>query len=313
MLRKRVIDPDRLYRMSRHFVWLIPVSDLSLFLTLALLSSAIVVLRPHAVAGLFSVCFATCNLTGPAGCLSTDLRGRLNGGGVGVSNSSRADTRPTRPQRFRRFMRFTFPVGIAIVLVLAGSIRFNERSRKSLELSRPLPARGATNVLLIVLDTVAASHLSLHGYFRRNERMTLDELADRGIQFDSARTRLHGLCHLTPACSQGNLCMSYPSAGSRRLTRASQPLPNSLAIGVMQRLASVANTFYWTDSGLARGFAYYDDFIFPELTCLKTAVLVRQATWEVFQAVRLISRRTGSEWAAIFSVRRAAPVAGPRY
>ena len=39
----------------------------------------------------------------------------------------------------------------------------------------------------------------------------------------------------------------------------------------------VANTFYCaTDSGLARGFAHYDDYIFPDLTFLKTAVLVHE-------------------------------------
>jgi len=47
----------------------------------------------------------------------------------------------------------------------------------------------------------------------------------------------------------------------------------------------VANTFYCgSDSGLARGFTHYEDFIFPELTALKTAVLVSRAL-EGFQVI----------------------------
>ena len=37
VLRKQVFDPDRLYKMSRHFVWLIPLSNLCVFLALGLL------------------------------------------------------------------------------------------------------------------------------------------------------------------------------------------------------------------------------------------------------------------------------------
>ena len=48
---------------------------------------------------------------------------------------------------------------------------------------RPLPSPGSPNVLLIVLDTVAADHLSLYGY-ERPTSPTMVELAERGIRFD---------------------------------------------------------------------------------------------------------------------------------
>ena len=34
VLRKQAFDPDQLYKMSRHFVWLIPLSNLGVFLAL---------------------------------------------------------------------------------------------------------------------------------------------------------------------------------------------------------------------------------------------------------------------------------------
>ena len=50
--------------------------------------------------------------------------------------------------------------------------------------ARAMPPPGSPNVLLIVLDTVAAGHLSLYGYERATST-TLTELAERGIRFDS--------------------------------------------------------------------------------------------------------------------------------
>jgi hypothetical protein len=37
VLRKQVFDPDPFSRMSRHFVWLIPLSNLGIFLILGVL------------------------------------------------------------------------------------------------------------------------------------------------------------------------------------------------------------------------------------------------------------------------------------
>ena len=87
---------------------------------------------------------------------------------------------------FRRFVLYSFPVAVAIVAILGGSLWVGDRSRQVRESARPLPPPGSPNVLLIVMDTVAAGHLGLHGYNRATST-TLTELAERGIRFDSAR------------------------------------------------------------------------------------------------------------------------------
>ena len=56
--------------------------------------------------------------------------------------------------------------------------RLDQQAREN---ARPLPPPGSPNVLLIVMDTVAAGHLSLHGYHRATST-TLVELAERGIR-----------------------------------------------------------------------------------------------------------------------------------
>ena len=64
-----------------------------------------------------------------------------------------------------------------------GGDRLKEQWR---ERGRPLPPAGSPNVLLIVLDTVRADHLSLYGYHRPTSP-ALERLAKRGIRFDEAR------------------------------------------------------------------------------------------------------------------------------
>jgi hypothetical protein len=41
VFRKQVFDPNHLYKMSRHFVWLIPLSNVFVFVALALLGGSI--------------------------------------------------------------------------------------------------------------------------------------------------------------------------------------------------------------------------------------------------------------------------------
>jgi arylsulfatase A-like enzyme len=298
LLRKRVIDPDHLYRMSRHFVWLIPVSNLSLFLALALLSTGIVLLWPRrgrwvivrlfcALAILPALLVAFPRIHAAASMvLALGLAARL------------APVLERRLHGFRWFMRVTFPVGITVVLVLGGSIWFNERSKMSHELSRPLPAGGSPNVLLIVLDTVAASHLGLHGYSRATS-MTLDELADRGIQFDSARASSSWTLPSHASMFTGRPLHELSVGWLTPLDGTKKTLAEFLGERGYATAGFVANTFYCaTDSGLARGFVHYDDFIFPELTFLKTAVLVQRAL-EVFQASAYFAE-DWLRWAAVF-------------
>jgi arylsulfatase A-like enzyme len=54
------------------------------------------------------------------------------------------------------------------------------------EAARSLPSPDSPNVLLIVLDTVRADHLSVYGYARPTT-LNLEILAHGGIRFDQAR------------------------------------------------------------------------------------------------------------------------------
>ena len=187
VLRKQVFDPDHLYRMSRHFVWLIPLTNLCVFLALGLLGCGVILVWPRR--GRWLVTRGLAAMTALTRRSWSPFRGSTVwpgwswrwGSPRGSFRSLSADSRG-----FRRFVLVSFPVAVAVVAILGASLWVGDRIKQARENARPLPPPGSPNVLLIVLDTVAAGHLSLHGYDRATST-TLVELAERGIRFDSAR------------------------------------------------------------------------------------------------------------------------------
>ncbi len=178
---------------------------------------------------------------------------------------------------FRRLVRGSFPACIAIVVILAAWLWVGDRIDRLRERARPLPQPGSPNVLLIVMDTVAAGHLNLHGYDRATST-TLVELAERGIQFDSARAASSWTLPSHATMFTGRWLHELSVGWLTPLNRARPTLAEFLRDRGYATAGFVGNTFYCaTDSGLARGFTHYQDFIFPELTALKTSVLVGRA------------------------------------
>ena len=183
----RWIDPtNRLYGLSRHYVWLTPLSTLFLFGrgivsgtgNEGLATARRVVLHAfHRFLG----CAAGADRGGPA-----DLPGGLGdrgsrdrvAGGSGFSSGTR--------NGLRRRLMLSFPALLGSVLVLATLVFGGDWLKRRLEASRPLPSADSPNVLLIVLDTVRADRLSLYGY-KRPTTPALERLARRGIRFDEAR------------------------------------------------------------------------------------------------------------------------------
>ena len=91
VLRKELFDADHLYKMSRHFIWLIPLSNLCVFLVLGLVGYVLVLVWPeprslavHTWPGRDEP-FARA-----LGGISSDLRSRLAGRGNGHRRAARS-------------------------------------------------------------------------------------------------------------------------------------------------------------------------------------------------------------------------------
>jgi arylsulfatase A-like enzyme len=284
VLRRRWLDIDPFSQLSRHFIWLTPSIDLAIFLVLGLALSALVVCWPRrggrlatrllgALTLLPPIWAAFPRIYGPAGLLlALGLAARI------------VPALEDHARGFRRLVRVSFPAVAGLVPILAAGLWGSGRIEAWREERRPLPPPGSPNVLLIVLDTVAAGHLGLYGYDRPTSP-TLDELASRGIRFDGTR----GTASWTLPSHASLFTGRWPhelSAGWLTPLDGTYPtLAEFLGSRGYATAGFIANLVYCgPDTGLARGFTTYRDHGFPRLTASRTAVLVDrtlEGTWKL--------------------------------
>jgi arylsulfatase A-like enzyme len=277
VLRKQVIDPDHLYKMSRHFVWLIPVSNLCVFLILGFFGCGVILVWPRRGCWLMARILCAFTLL-PTILVAFPRIYALASLVVALGVAAQFVPRLERDWAIPcRFVRVSFPAVIATVAILGAWLWVGDRISLARERARTLPRPGSPNILLIVLDSVAAGHLSTHGYDRATST-TLVELAGRGIRFDSARAASSWTLPSHATMFTGRWLHELSVGWLTPLDRTRPTLAEFLRDRGYATAGFVANTSYCgSDSGLARGFTHYRDFIFPELTALKLGVLVHRA------------------------------------
>lgn len=299
VLRKETVDPNRLYGMSRHFVWLIPTVNLGLFLAIGCLGVLACALWPRRGPWLLArvLCAATFLPVFLAGFprIYTAASGAL---AVGIA-ARLVPAIERRGRMIRRLVARGTPAALGFVLVLAAAPRVAGLMERSRERACPLPPRGSPNVLLIVLDTVSAGHLSLHGYGRPTST-TLVELAARGIRFDAAVAGSSWTLPSHATMFTGRWPHELSVGWLTPLDRTHPTLAEFLGARGYATAGFIANTSYCArDSGLGRGFTVYEDFIFPELTALKIAVLGNRLLKGVAPIVPFVdSRPSLARWQA---------------
>jgi len=298
VVRKRTIDENQLYGMSRHFVWLIPLINLVIFLTVGLL-----VLLPLArgrFRWLAARLLAALTFIPPFWAAFPQIYG-LAGFLLVLGVTSRFIPSLERHAiGLRRLVRSSFAAVAGLVLALAASVWVADRIREWREEARPLPPRGSPNVLLIVLDTVAAQHLSLYGY-ERPTSPTIDDLASRGIRFDRAQATSSWTLPSHASMFTGRWPHELSVGWKTPLDGAYPTLAEFLGSRGYATAGFVANYAYCgSDSGLRRGFTQYRDYVFPRLTALKMAVMVDR-TFEGLRAFDLFLE----EWLDIDTLRPA--------
>jgi arylsulfatase A-like enzyme len=284
VLRKQFFDPDRLYKLSRYFVWLIPLVNLGIFLALGLLGCAIIVLARQRGRWLVNRALGAMTVL-PLLLVAFPRIYTLAFIVVALGMAARLVPFLERNARtLRKLVRVTLPIAATVVVSLAATIWIGDRIKQSRASARPVPPAGSPNVLLLVMDTVAARHLGLFGYHRATST-TLSELAERGIRFDSARSASSWTLPSHAIMFTGRWLHELSVGWLTPLDQAQPTLAEFLGAKGYATAGFIANTFYCAaDSGLARGFTRYQDYSFPELTVLKTAVLVSRAL-EGFQTI----------------------------
>ena len=175
---------------------------------------------------------------------------------------------------WRRSLLKTLPCMLGLVLVLAGFVLGRDWLKQRRETGRPSPSAAAPNVLLIVLDTVRADHLSLHGYGRVTTP-TLERMAKQGIRFDGARATAPWTLASHASIFTGRWPHELAVKWMTPLGGNFPTLAEYLGSHGYATAGFVANTFYCSyDTGLDRGFTHYEDFDLERLGPFRMAQLV---------------------------------------
>ncbi len=289
----RAIDPaQRLYLVSRHFLWLGPLSNLLFFLGMGLVLSVAVKLSPR-VAGWLSprlICAcATLPVLMAAGPQIYAEAWAFFGLGIAIQLVPIVERRITV---LRRRLLWSFPLMLGLVILLASYLFLGDRLALAREAGRPLPPADSPNVLLIVLDTVRADHLSLYGYERPTTPI-LEQLGKRGIRFDEARATAPWTLPSHASMFTGR----WPhELGEKWMTplRGNFPtLAEYLGDRGYATAGFVANVGYCSqETGLARGFTHYEDYVLERLAPLRTSGLVEYVASAITEMIPALNIRS---------------------
>ena len=166
-----------------------------------------------------------------------------------------------RARGFRKLVRVSLPLLIGGVGALAG-LRYYQVTQAEQWALANLPAarRGSPNVLLVVMDTVRADHLSLYGY-GRDTSPNLIRLAQRGVRFEHARAATSWTLPSHASMFTGRLPHELRVFADRPLDATYPTLAEFLRDRGYMTAGFVANTRFCNSwYGLGRGFLHYDDY-----------------------------------------------------
>jgi arylsulfatase A-like enzyme len=186
-----------------------------------------------------------------------------------------------------RWLPWSLPALVALVLVMAGSIFARDWVNERREARRPLPPADSPNVVLIVMDTVRADHLSLYGYHRATTPK-LARLAERGIRFDNARATAPWTLPSHASMFTGRWPNELGVQWMTPLRNKFTTLAEYLGSHGYATAGFAANTLFCSyDTGIDRGFTRFEDYELGAVDAFKTAFVVDLAfKWAFGPAVK---------------------------
>ncbi len=284
----RAIDPSqRLYLMSRHFVWLGPFSNLIFFFSLGLLLATATKLVPRAAAWFGSRLICACTILPVLMAVWPQI---YTSAWLLVSIGTSINLVPVierHASTLRNWLPWTFAFMMALLLAITGFDLGGDWLRLARESGRPLPAANSPNILVIVLDTVQADRLSLYGY-ERPTTPNLERLAKRGIRFDLARATAPWTLASHASMFTGHWPHELINQWMTPLQGSQPMLAEYLGDHGYATAGFVANLVYCSqNTGLARGFTHYEDYILEKLAPLRTSGLVEKTANTIYEVITI--------------------------
>jgi len=247
--------------LSPHVVWMAPLTlsvVLAFFATLLILAGRINkrFSSPRTVSGVLAfVCFASLLYIYPR---LYDIAVVLLAAGLAVQVARWIGA---FQETFLRAVKKTTKWMVAVLLLVAVSMNVGTvlRERQALA-SLPAPVSGARNVLLLILDTVRASNLSLYGY-PRETTPNLERLASSGVTFDRAIATSPWTLPSHVSMFTGRLPYEFntnfliPYGGEHTTLAEHLSDRGYVTAGFSGNLVYCAY-----EGGVTRGFLHYDDY-----------------------------------------------------
>lgn len=185
-------------------------------------------------------------------------------------------------QFWRRSLPWMFALWLFVLLSMKAGAWISERHQLA---SLPAADSGAPNVLVVVIDTLRADHLSAYGY-KRPTTPNIDRLATQSLLFQNAISA----CSWTLPSHSSILTGRYPSDHGMQ---NSQPMPwlgwdhkslrGYLTLGEALEQhgyrtgAFSANESYFTSNvGLGRGFVHFEDYFYSPTDMFRATLYGRE-------------------------------------
>jgi arylsulfatase A-like enzyme len=281
----RAIDPThRIYLMSKHFIWLTPLANMALFFSLGMLLAGITTVWPR-LGGWLSLRLLIAFLVQPMLLIAWPAIFSVAWFifAIGIAVRSAPWVEAQSAQRRKQVWVRGLPVLTGIIVLLAASVFGGDWAKQRMETRRDLPPAGSPNILFIVLDTVRADRLSLEGY-RRPTTPNLERLAKNGIRFELARATAPWTLPSHAGFFTGRWPHELDVQWLTPLRTDAPFLAEYLASRGYATAGFVANTGYCSyDSGLARGFTRYEDYVLKKLNFVRTSILISGILGHIYE------------------------------
>lgn len=244
-------------------LWVAPIFDLLFFLVVGLILALVAQFLPQMWAKRLSLFTFSFLLT--FSWLGTYLSGRLSpaaslilAAGIGYQLSLSLYERGKRFIPFAQRTAKGFGVlTLALLVVIQGGYWVGEQIAVR---NLPQAKESSPNVLLIVVDTLRADHMSLHGY----ERITdpnLVRIAGEGVMFENAYATSSWTLTAHASLFTGRWPYEHKADGGRHLDNTYPTIAEALAARGYRTGAFNGNfetvTKRW---GFARGFHHFEDY-----------------------------------------------------
>ena len=271
-----------LYRRNRHLIWMIPVANLAIF-GLCSLAVGLPARAGGSRLGRKFLALVLCVLAFLAPLLA--LPGLRAASCLILALGLACWVVPlieAHAEGFGRLVRRTLPaLGLLVLGLAAAAFGRDQLAEWRAAAGRPAPPAGAPNVLLVVMDTVCADAMSLHGY-NRATTPHLAALAQRGVCFERAIASAPWTLPSHASLFTGHSAAELGVGSDRPLDGRFPTLAEGLSRLGYATGGFVANTFYCSaEFGLNRGFAHYEDYVVSPLEVLRSSSL----GWLIYKRV----------------------------